>query len=59
MDTNDAVWEWRVISDNLCISRGARRMLGMEENAPESMHALLAASQSLQSACIFFIAISR
>lgn len=43
MDTNDAVWEWRVISDNLYISRGARRMLGMEENAPESMFALLAA----------------
>ena len=43
MDTNDAVWEWRVISDTLCISRGAQRMLGVETKAPESMAALLSA----------------
>ena len=43
MDTNDAVWEWRVISDNLCMSRGAQRMLGMETKAPESMTDLLSA----------------
>ena len=43
MDTNDAVWEWRVISDRLCMSRGAQRMLGMDNNAPASMAALLSA----------------
>lgn len=43
MDTNDAVWEWRVISDMLCISRGAQRMLGMDNNTPASMAALLSA----------------
>ena len=41
MDTDDAVWEWRVISDRLCMSRGAQRMLGMDNNAPASMAALL------------------
>ena len=43
MDTDDAVWEWRVISDRLCMSRGAQRMLGMDNNAPASMAALLSA----------------
>ena len=45
MNTSDAVWEWRVISDKLCISRGAQRMLGMEKNIPESMTAFLSACQ--------------
>ena len=43
MNTNDAVWEWRVVSDNLRLSRGAQRMLGMEGNPPESMFTFLAA----------------
>ncbi len=43
MNTNDAVWEWRVVSDNLCLSRGAQRMLGMEGNPPESMFTFLSA----------------
>lgn len=43
MDTNDAVWEWRVVSDILCLSRGAQHMLGMEGKSPESMFAFLSA----------------
>ena len=43
MDTSDAVWEWRVICDKLYISRGAQRMLGMDNNTPASMAALLSA----------------
>lgn len=43
MNTNDAVWEWRVVSDNLRLSRGAQRMLGMEDNPPESMFTFLSA----------------
>ena len=42
-DTHDAVWEWRVRSDNLFLSRGAQRMLGLEERTPRSMSAFLAA----------------
>ena len=43
MNTNDAVWEWRVVSDYLCLSRGAQRMLGMEGNPPKSMFTFLSA----------------
>ena len=42
-DTSDAVWEWHVVSDSLCLSRGAQRMLGMEGKAPESMFAFISA----------------
>lgn len=43
MDTSDAVWEWHVVSDNLCLSRGAQHMLGMEGDAPTSMFSFLSA----------------
>ena len=43
MDTDDAVWEWRVATDVLCLSRGAQRMLGMNGNTPASMHSFLSA----------------
>ena len=42
-DTSDAVLEWHVVSDNLYLSRGAQRMLGMEDNPPESMFTFLSA----------------
>ena len=42
-DSADALWEWRVPEDQLQISLGARRILGLEEDTPCSMAALLAA----------------
>ncbi|MTJ93682.1 MAG: sensor domain-containing diguanylate cyclase [Desulfovibrio sp.] len=41
MDTDDAVWEWRVANDILCLSKGAKRMFGMNGNIPESMFSFI------------------
>lgn len=46
MNTDDAVWEWRVANDILCLSKGARRVLGINGNAPESMFSFLSACQN-------------
>lgn len=45
-DSTDAVWEWRLPADQLHISLGAMRILGLEENTPRSMAALIAACQA-------------
>lgn len=41
IDSPDPIWEWHVPSDRLFLSRGARRQLNLDNDAPESMAAFL------------------